>query len=47
LFYKKAAEIHPNEIEPLRGLARSYLQAGMKQQADQTIAEIRKRQASR
>ena len=47
LFYKKAAEIHPNEIEPLRGLARSYLQAGMKQQADQTISEIRKREASR
>ena len=47
LFYKKAAEIHPNDIEPLRGLARSYLQAGMKQQADQTIAEIRKREASR
>jgi predicted Zn-dependent protease len=47
VFYKKAAEIHPNEIEPLRGLARSYLQAGMKQQADQTIAEIRKREANR
>jgi rhomboid protease GluP len=47
LFYKKAAQIHPNDIEPLRGLARSYLQAGMKQQADQTIAEIRKREASR
>jgi rhomboid protease GluP len=46
LLYKKAAEIHPNEIEPLRGLARSYLQAGMKQQADQTIAEIRKREAA-
>ena len=46
LFYKKAAESHPNDIEPLRGLARSYLQAGMKQQADQTITEIRKREAS-
>ncbi len=47
VLYTKAAEIHPNEIEPLRGLARSYLQAGMKQQADQTIAEIRKREANR
>ncbi len=47
LFYQKAAEIHPNDVEPLRGLARSYLQAGMKQQADQTIAEIRKREANR
>lgn len=45
--YQRAAQIHPNDVEPLHGLARVYLQAGMKPQADQTIAEIRKREGSR
>ena len=44
LLYQKAAQIHPPELEPLRGLARSYLAAGMRLQADQTIAEIQRRE---
>jgi len=44
LFYQKAKEIRPNEMEPLRGLARAYLMAGMKPEADRAIAVIRQRE---
>ena len=44
LFYRRAAQIEPRELEPLRGLARSYLAAGMKTQADEVIAVIQKRE---
>jgi membrane associated rhomboid family serine protease/Tfp pilus assembly protein PilF len=46
LFYQKAAQLKPQELNPLRGLARSYLAGGMKKKADETLAEIRKRQAT-
>lgn len=46
LFYNKAAQSHPNQIEPLEGLARTYLAIGMKQDADKVIAEIRKKQVT-
>jgi membrane associated rhomboid family serine protease/Flp pilus assembly protein TadD len=44
LFYARAAQIRPRELEPLRALARVYLAAGMKPQADQLLAEIQKRE---
>jgi membrane associated rhomboid family serine protease/Tfp pilus assembly protein PilF len=43
VLYKEAAQIRPGEIEPLRGLARCYLAAGMRVQANETIAEIQRR----
>jgi thioredoxin-like negative regulator of GroEL len=43
VLYKEAAQTRPGEIDPLRGLARCYLAAGMRVQADQTLAEIQKR----
>lgn len=44
LFYRRAAQIQPGQLEPLRALARTYLASGMKEQAEQTIAEIQKRE---
>jgi tetratricopeptide (TPR) repeat protein len=44
LLYKQAGQVRPNDIDPLRGMARIYLAAGLKPQADQTIAEIRRRE---
>jgi membrane associated rhomboid family serine protease/Flp pilus assembly protein TadD len=43
VLYKEAAQIRPGDIEPLRGLARCYLAAGMGVQANETIAEIQRR----
>ena len=44
LLYQKAAQTHPDSLEALRGLARAYLAAGLTQQANQTIAQIRNRE---
>lgn len=44
LLYQRAVQTHPDSLEALRGLARAYLAAGMTQQADQTIAQIRTRE---
>jgi rhomboid protease GluP len=44
LFYRRGAQLRPARLEPLRNLTRTYLAAGMKAQADQTIAEIQTRE---
>jgi Flp pilus assembly protein TadD len=44
LFYRRSAQLQPGRLEPLRNLTRAYLAAGMKAQADETIAEIQKRE---
>lgn len=46
LFYRRAGQLQPDQLEPLRGLARVYLASGRQAEADQTIAEIRKREQS-
>jgi membrane associated rhomboid family serine protease/Flp pilus assembly protein TadD len=47
LFYQKAAQLKPAALEPVHGLARSYLAAGMKQKADAALDEIRKMQRAK
>jgi rhomboid protease GluP len=44
LFYRRGAQLQPGRLEPLRNLTRIYLAAGMKMQANQTIAEIQRRE---
>jgi rhomboid protease GluP len=44
LFYRRGAQLQPGRLEPLQNMTRTYLAAGMKTQADQTIAEIQKRE---
>ena len=47
LFYLKAAQLRPQELDTLRGLARVYLALGFKKQADQTIEQIRTLEATK
>ncbi|HET9743886.1 MAG TPA: rhomboid family intramembrane serine protease [Terriglobales bacterium] len=39
-FYDTAAQLHPNEADPLLGLARNYKALGLNQQEQQVIAKI-------
>ena len=41
LFYQAAAKLRPQELDPLRGLARTYLAMGSKTEANQILEQIR------
>jgi len=46
VLYQKALQVSPGNLDALHGLARAYLAAGMAKQADETIAQIQKAEAT-